>query len=298
MPRLLITGVSPSSIGLETIRCILETQRVARQPQQWHIVLAQRDAESPQAKQAALQLQTYCSPGCTIESRTCDLESFKSVRAFVQDVTEPLDVVVLNAGLVSKLRHLTEDGIETTCQVNHLGHFLLLHLLQDKLMRGTRVVFVASSLHKGQDASKTLRAMHCADGPLRTTEPIYRPMTAYAQSKLLQAWCIAGWHRQLSPKGVQVLLASPGFVPTSGLAREETPLKQFLMRWVLHYAPFARSLEQAGKTIAACALADELAVSNVYIDANLKETRMHEAVYDDALAQEVWDWSRERCAIE
>jgi NAD(P)-dependent dehydrogenase (short-subunit alcohol dehydrogenase family) len=210
---------------------------------------------------------------------------------------DPLDVVIFNAGLVTKLRQLTEDGIEKTVQVNHLGHFLLLSLLQDKLNRGARVIFVASSLHKNQDAAMTLRAMRNADGPLKTTEPIYKPMTAYAQSKLLQAWCIAGWDRELAQKGVSVILASAGFVPTTGLAREESPVKQFLMRWVLHYAPFARSMQQAGTTIAACALAEEMNKSNVYVDAQLRETRMHEAVYDEQQADEVWTWSRKQCGL-
>lgn len=45
---------------------------------------------------------------------------------------------------------LTEDGLESTFQVNHLGHFYLVQLLEDVLRRSSpaRVVVVSSESHR------------------------------------------------------------------------------------------------------------------------------------------------------
>ena len=50
--------------------------------------------------------------------------------------------IQFNAGLVN-----TEDGYETTWAVNHLGHFLLVLLLLDKIQKPGRIVVVSSGTH-------------------------------------------------------------------------------------------------------------------------------------------------------
>lgn len=65
-------------------------------------------------------------------SKRLDLQSFKSVRAFAQDIidTEPkLHILLNNAGVgVTRLQY-TVDGLQKTMQVNYYSHFLLTHLL-------------------------------------------------------------------------------------------------------------------------------------------------------------------------
>lgn len=58
--------------------------------------------------------------------------------------------MILNAGVFALPYSLTEDGLETTFQVNHLSQFYLTLLLEDLLAKASpsRVVFVSSESHR------------------------------------------------------------------------------------------------------------------------------------------------------
>lgn len=61
-----------------------------------------------------------------------------------------IDILILNAGVFALPYSLTEDGLETTFQVNHLSQFYLTLLLEDLLAKASpsRVVFVSSESHR------------------------------------------------------------------------------------------------------------------------------------------------------
>lgn len=65
----------------------------------------------------------------------------------------PLHILVCNAGVCTQPWSLTEDGLESTFQICHLGHFLLVQCLQDVLRRSApaRVVVVSSESHRYKD---------------------------------------------------------------------------------------------------------------------------------------------------
>ncbi|XP_065311200.1 retinol dehydrogenase 12-like isoform X3 [Dermacentor albipictus] len=134
---IIITGAN-TGIGKETAREL--ARRNAR------VILACRNPVK--AKEAADDI--HASTGRSVVLMQLDLCSLNSVRQFARHVlaTEPrLDVLILNAGMMSPPnREETEDGFEATFQANHLGHFLLTHLLLDLLRKSkpSRVVVVGS----------------------------------------------------------------------------------------------------------------------------------------------------------
>lgn len=59
-------------------------------------------------------------------------------------------MLICNAAMFGAPWSLTEDDLESTFQVNHLGHFYLVQLLEDVLHRSSpaRVVVVSSESHR------------------------------------------------------------------------------------------------------------------------------------------------------
>lgn len=66
------------------------------------------------------------------------------------DFFRPLHILICNAAVFAAPWSLTEDGLESTFQVNHLGHFYLVQLLEDVLRQSSpaRVVMVSSESHR------------------------------------------------------------------------------------------------------------------------------------------------------
>ena len=87
------------------------------------------------------------------ETFKLDLASLASVRTFAATVEKEIagakiDVLILNAALGSApAGTTTEDGFEATFAINHLAHYLLLHLLMPLLATGGRVVITTSNTH-------------------------------------------------------------------------------------------------------------------------------------------------------
>jgi NAD(P)-dependent dehydrogenase (short-subunit alcohol dehydrogenase family) len=137
----LVTGCTVGGIGMET----------AIQLAQWNatVMCSVRTNEKGLAvvRQAAPRLKGTLGK---IEFALVDFASFKSVRAFAQEILgrmPEIDGVVLNAGLHNAKSTITEDGFEQEVQVNHYSQFLLMRLIEKRVVDSApaKVVFVSSS---------------------------------------------------------------------------------------------------------------------------------------------------------
>ena len=100
------------------------------------VVLACRSEKK--CNRAAETIRANITKG-SVDVEIVDLGSFKSVQGFVKRVSEKyeetgLDILVLNAGFISTSLYLTEDGIESQWQVNHVSQMYLYEELQDALL--------------------------------------------------------------------------------------------------------------------------------------------------------------------
>ena len=111
-----------------------------------------------------------------------------------------LDVLVNNAGVVSRERQLSRDGYELTFAVNYLSHFLLTTLLLPLLERSApaRIVNVASVGQRPVDFDDVM------------LERSYDPIRAYCQSKLAQIMFTFGLAEKLGDIGRHRQRASSG----------------------------------------------------------------------------------------
>jgi light-dependent protochlorophyllide reductase len=285
-----VTGAN-TGLGLECARSLLASDET------WHVVLAVRDLD----RGAAAVAELAAPQRCTV--LPLDLASLHSVRAFSGQLRDaglpPLRTVVCNAGLqVVNGTKLSDDGVEMTFAVNHLGHFALVRGLLEQLAAPARVVIVSSGTH---DPKKLTGMPH----PQYTSaEELAHPEAGssvagrrrYTTSKLCNLLFAYELDRRLGQgaDGVTVTAFDPGLMPGSGLAREYSSFGKFAWRYVfpvLRVLPNVNSTQSSGRRLAALACDPKFdGVTGKYFE-GAKQIRSSADSYDQALATDLWDTS-------
>ena len=122
----IVTG-SNVGLGLEACRWMVSLGAS-------RVILACRNLEKGKAAAKDIQATTSCSPDI-LEVWHLDMSSYASVQAFSDRVKAELprlDVLIANAGIVTRTFRMTEDN-EETITTNVVSLFLLAFLLHPKL---------------------------------------------------------------------------------------------------------------------------------------------------------------------
>jgi len=241
-------------------------------------VMVCRDRERGEAAQREIKQK---SGNSNVDLMLCDFSSQNSIRQFVRDFTERhnrLDVLVNNAGVVLRQHSMTEDGLESTFAINHLGYFLVTNLLLDVLKKSapSRVVNVASTAHK-------YGKLDISGWP---TGRNYSSFGAYANSKLANVLFTYELARRLKGSGVTANCLHPGGVGTN-LFRGLPAFMQTLIKLV------TISPERGARTSIFLASSPEVeGVTGKYF-ARSKQQRSSEASRDEEAANILWEVSAE-----
>lgn len=193
----LVTGAN-SGIGKVTA---LELARLGAR-----VVMVCRDRVRGEAALAEIK---RAGGNHNVELMRCDLASQADTRRFADEFKathDRLDVLVNNAGVYLRKRTVTVDGLEATFAVNHLGYFLLTHLLLDLLRQSApaRVVNVSSDAHvHGHINFDDLQG-----------EQRYSGVKAYCHAKLANILFTRELARRLAGTGVTANCLHPGAVAT------------------------------------------------------------------------------------
>jgi dehydrogenase/reductase SDR family member 12 len=168
----------------------------------------------------------------------CDLSRLDSVRRFAEGFTAEaprLDVLVNNAGVLTKERELSADGIELTLATNVIAPFLLTQLLIPALKHSapSRIVNVSS----GGMYTQKLRA-----DDLQSEQEDFDGPTAYARTKRAEVVLSEMWAQRLAGTGVTVHAMHPGWADTPGV-------RSSLPRFYRVTRPLLRSPHQGADTI-------------------------------------------------
>jgi retinol dehydrogenase-14 len=267
----LVTGAN-SGIGLEA--CVKLARAGA------HVAMVSRN---PAKGQAAVDEVKRRAGGGTVSLHLCDFGSQKQIRKLASDVQaahSKLDILINNAGSVSPSRVVTEDGLEQTFAVNHLGYFLLTGLLTDLLKKSApaRIVNVASVAHRHGDIDFD---------NLQYEKGGYGIMGAYARSKLGNVLFTAELARRLAGTGVTATTLHPGAVATEIWGHAHWFARPFLALAKL----FMITSEQGGDRIVYLAAGPEVeGHTGGYYERNSKVWPSKRA-QDEALAKRLWDVS-------
>jgi len=269
----IVTG-SNTGIGKETARGLAARGAT--------VVLACRDVAKAEAARDDIAQSTGRKD---ITVLPLDLGSKASIRAFAgrfRESHDRLDVLVNNAGLWPTSRGTTEDGLETTLGVNHVGTALLTQELLPLLKKSapSRVVVLSSALHyRGKMAWDDLFYENRK----------YNASAAYSQSKLANVLFTKALARRLEGTGVSVNAVHPGVVATE-LARG---YPKILVK-IFHL--FLLTPEKGAACSLHVATAPELAgVTGEYFEKS-KIKRASTAALDEAAQERLWELTEKLAA--
>jgi NAD(P)-dependent dehydrogenase (short-subunit alcohol dehydrogenase family) len=264
---MLVTGCT-SGLGRETARVL--ALRGAR------VVATARTVEKARATCAALAGDFL--------PLACELSDPASVRACVDAVKRdgaPLDALVCNAGIMALPELRQAHGYELQFFTNHIGHFMLVTGLLDRLTAEGRVVVVSSDAHRRAPAAGIeLDNLSGARG--------YAPWKAYGQSKLANILFTKELARRFAGSGRTANALHPGVIFTN-LSRSMPAAARAVLRAA---APLV--LKDAAQGAATqCYLATSPAVAGVssgyFADCNPAQPRA--IAGDAALAARLWEES-------
>ncbi|GMJ13573.1 hypothetical protein like AT4G23420 [Hibiscus trionum] len=204
----IVTGAS-SGIGAETAR-VLALRGV-------HVVMGVRNVAAGRDVKEAIVKEI---PTAKVDAMELDLSSMASVRKFASDFISsgrPLNLLINNAGIMSTPFMLSKDNIELQFATNHIGHFLLTHLLLDTMKKTAmaskiegRIINVSSEAHR-YTYKEGIRFDEIND------QSGYSSFAAYAQSKLANVLHANELARRLKEDGVDITANSlhPGGIVTN-----------------------------------------------------------------------------------
>jgi NAD(P)-dependent dehydrogenase (short-subunit alcohol dehydrogenase family) len=266
----LVTGVN-SGLGLETTRVL--SLRGA------HVVALARTKES-----AASALASVGAKGTPV---ACDLSEPESVRAAVEEVKKgaPLDAMVCNAGVMALPKRHVKHGLELQFLTNHVGHFLLVTGLLDRLNEPGRVVVLSSAAHRyAPREGIRLDDLGASRG--------YNGWVAYGQSKLANILFARALAKRLGGEGAARTANSlhPGVIKTN-LGRHMGFAVQ--IGYALGGPLVLKSIPQGASTQCYVATHPTLAKVSAKYFADCNVARPSRLAEDDALAEALWEKTEE-----
>jgi retinol dehydrogenase 14 len=239
-------------------------------------------ARDPVAGEAAAAEIRRASGNEAVDLLLADLSSQASIRTLAEEVLSRyrrIHVLVNNAGVITRRRTLTVDGIETQFAVNHLAYFLLTNLLLDRIRISApaRVIVVASDAHW----------THRLEFDDLQLEHRWRPVRAYSQTKLANVLFAYELARRLAGTGVTVNCVHPGGIATKLLA-SAFPLPAISTPLVYR---FAGTPAQGADTPLWLATAPEVEEVTGKYFVKRKMVPSSAATYDLVTARRLWDES-------
>lgn len=271
--RLMVVTGATSGLGLETVRALAAAGA--------DVVATGRTVD--RAREATAAVAPRAIPVAL------DLERWDTVVAAAETIRalqRPVDTIVCNAGLMNLPTLELAHGVEKHFVVNHLGHYLLVRRLLDRVREAPqgRVVVVSSAmLSLAPPAGIDFDNLDGSRG--------YDPATMYGQSKLANALFAFELARRETGSRVTANTLHPG-VANTNLDRAQPAWRRLASRALAWSRPYVRPIEVAAATQVYLATAPALArtTGRYFEDCNPVEPPGRH-VNDTRLAAALWDRS-------
>jgi NAD(P)-dependent dehydrogenase (short-subunit alcohol dehydrogenase family) len=226
------------------------------------------------------------SPDTQVHSVYCDFSNQDSIKKCADEINnlcEKIDLLINNAGVVNTSYRETNEGIENTFAVNHLGYFLFTNLLLNKLKgeNETRIINVSSAAHA------FVKEMQWED--INYKSNFGQGLRCYGQSKLANLLFTRYLAIKLSTENISVNAMHPGGVNTS-LGSQNKAWYSKPLRLILK--PFFRSpLKGAESIIYLATKQDDGVTGEYFFNSKIHKSSAYSKNLEEA--HKLWDLSEE-----
>jgi len=267
----LITGAN-SGLGYETMRVL--AMRGA------HVLCAARTLNK--AEEACASIQGRTTP---VAIELTDFPSIVSGTDAVRAMGMPIDMLILNAGIMALPELEQVNGLEKQFVTNHLGHFSVGNRLLPQVQAAAqgRVVVLSSSGYQWAPESGI-------EFDNLSGERGYEPNKMYGQSKLANYLYARELAKKTAGTPITANAVHPGIIMTN-LGRSFPEWKQAagrLIGWT-----FMKSIGAGAATTCYVATAPALATVSGYYFADCNPESPGGNMENDALAAKLWTVSEE-----
>ncbi len=279
----LITGAN-SGIGFEAATHLRQANA--------NVIVAARSTAKGKAAISSLSEVSGTGDVHLLRLDLASLDSVRKANTDVRELTDGLDAVINNAGIMQTPQLETADGFELQFGTNHLGHFMLNHLVFDLVnARSGRIVPVSSIAHSGADGINF-------DDPMFAND--YSATKVYSHSKLANLMYGLELARRLEAAGSPVISASahPGYSATNLQSTGPTGLFKTLYKFT--NAVMAQKATDGALPEVLAAAGDEAQNGHYYGPTKfggsrgpVGEANMSDAAQDEAAGARLWSLSEE-----
>ncbi len=234
----LVTGAN-SGLGFEAAAQLAEAG--------WgKVILACRSEDKAEAARARLIERTGKDPFSGLAVDTAEVASARAACDRLQERSERIDFLLLNAGASGKDQQYNSDGVEITYASTLIGHHVLtMRALEGGLLSAkARIVIAGSEGARGNmpgmpihdikeiatdrfsgDLVAAIEALCRLEVP---SQAKFNNMQEYVTAKLLVAWWAAALARRL-PAGMTANAVSPGAALATSFGRDANAMMRLLM---------------------------------------------------------------------
>lgn len=273
-----VTGAS-SGIGKEAAKALVKDG--------WKVICLGRNRDRcEQARWEILRLAGHDDQVVMICADLALLSDTARAAGQMAEITDHVDVLLNNAGGLTRELTITAEGNENTFASNHLGHFLLTRLLLPLLKASaarspkgaTRVINVSSSAHEwcaGLDWNELQMVRNFSSTP------------AYCQAKLVNLLFTRELAKRLAGENIVVHAMHPGLVDSNFGSHGDDAMQSYLRA----KRDVAISPEVAADTLVWLATADEPGntTGGYFFERGVIPTSP--AAQDDSAAKRLWEES-------
>ncbi len=244
-------------------------------------------------KSAIMKAEIEREFGVNCDYKIADLSNLQEVHQLAEELrnmTEPIDVLIHNAGVYLTKRELTSDGLDKVFMVQHLSSFIINYMLIDKLksQEKARIIMVNSEGHR-------FAAWGLKMDDLNWEKRRYSGLKSYGSAKLAQLLSMIVFDILYKDSHVTINAMHPGAVKTETGQENGCIYRWFKKNFI---DKTLRSVDISADSLYYLGVSQEIeGVSGKFFNLTKQEVPAPPAL-DTEAAYEIWEKSLEYAGIK